>query len=68
MMLALEHAPELQVGGRLDAVTGPSGRGKTTLLMAMAENPSEAAFFAEVARRRCLSRTQPRHQRVASPA
>jgi ATP-binding cassette, subfamily C, bacterial CydC len=28
-------------------VTGPSGSGKTTLLMAMAENPSKAAFFAE---------------------
>ena len=33
-------------GARL-AVTGPSGAGKTTLLMAMAENPSTAAFFAE---------------------
>ncbi|WP_101949951.1 ATP-binding cassette domain-containing protein [Mycobacterium sp. 3519A] len=33
-------------GGRL-AVVGPSGSGKTTLLMAMAENPSEEAFFAE---------------------
>lgn len=37
---------ELEPGSRL-AVTGPSGSGKTTLLMAMAENPSEAAFFAE---------------------
>jgi ATP-binding cassette subfamily C protein CydC len=36
----------LQRGARL-AVTGPSGAGKTTLLMTMAENPSEAAFFAE---------------------
>jgi ATP-binding cassette, subfamily C, bacterial CydC len=36
----------LEPGARL-AVTGPSGSGKTTLLMAMAENPSEAAFFAE---------------------
>ncbi len=36
----------LEPGARL-AVTGPSGTGKTTLLMAMAENPSEAAFFAE---------------------
>jgi len=36
----------LQPGDRL-AVTGPSGSGKTTLLMAMAENPSQAAFFAE---------------------
>jgi ATP-binding cassette, subfamily C, bacterial CydC len=36
----------LERGARL-AVTGPSGAGKTTLLMAMAENPSEAAFFAE---------------------
>jgi ATP-binding cassette, subfamily C, bacterial CydC len=36
----------LEPGARL-AVTGPSGAGKTTLLMAMAENPSEAAFFAE---------------------
>jgi ATP-binding cassette subfamily C protein CydC len=36
----------LQPGERL-AVTGPSGSGKTTLLMAMAENPSQAAFFAE---------------------
>jgi ATP-binding cassette subfamily C protein CydC len=37
---------ELEPGGRL-AVVGPSGSGKTTLLMAMAENPSQAAFFAE---------------------
>jgi ATP-binding cassette subfamily C protein CydC len=37
---------ELEGGARL-AVTGPSGAGKTTLLMAMAENPSEAVFFAE---------------------
>ena len=37
---------ELEPGARL-AVTGPSGAGKTTLLMAMAENPTEAAFFAE---------------------
>ncbi len=37
---------ELEHGARL-AVTGPSGAGKTTLLMAMAENPAEAAFFAE---------------------
>ncbi len=37
---------ELKGGARL-AVTGPSGSGKTTLLMAMAENPSEAVFFAE---------------------
>ena len=37
---------ELEPGARL-AVTGPSGAGKTTLLMAMAENPAEAAFFAE---------------------
>jgi ATP-binding cassette subfamily C protein CydC len=36
----------LEPGDRL-AVTGPSGSGKTTLLMAMGENPSEAAFFAE---------------------
>ena len=36
----------LEPGARL-AVTGPSGAGKTTLLMAMAENPSKAAFFAE---------------------
>jgi ATP-binding cassette subfamily C protein CydC len=36
----------LERGARL-AVTGPSGAGKTTLLMAMAETPSEAAFFAE---------------------
>jgi ATP-binding cassette subfamily C protein CydC len=36
----------LETGDRL-AVTGPSGSGKTTLLMAMAENPSEEAFFAE---------------------
>jgi ATP-binding cassette subfamily C protein CydC len=36
----------LEPGARL-AVVGPSGAGKTTLLMAMAENPSEAAFFAE---------------------
>jgi ATP-binding cassette subfamily C protein CydC len=36
----------LEGGARL-AVTGPSGSGKTTLLMAMAENPSEAVFFAE---------------------
>jgi ATP-binding cassette subfamily C protein CydC len=37
---------KLESGARL-AVTGPSGSGKTTLLMAMAENPSEAVFFAE---------------------
>jgi ATP-binding cassette subfamily C protein CydC len=37
---------DLEGGARL-AVTGPSGSGKTTLLMAMAENPSEAVFFAE---------------------
>jgi ATP-binding cassette subfamily C protein CydC len=37
---------ELEPGARL-TVTGPSGSGKTTLLMAMAENPSKAAFFAE---------------------
>jgi ATP-binding cassette, subfamily C, bacterial CydC len=37
---------EVQPGARL-AVTGASGSGKTTLLMAMAENPSQAAFFAE---------------------
>jgi ATP-binding cassette subfamily C protein CydC len=37
---------ELLPGARL-AVTGPSGAGKTTLLMAMAENPMQAAFFAE---------------------
>jgi ATP-binding cassette, subfamily C, bacterial CydC len=36
----------LEPGARL-AVTGPSGAGKTTLLMAMAENPLDAAFFAE---------------------
>lgn len=36
----------LEPGARL-AVVGPSGAGKTTLLMAMAENPSEASFFAE---------------------
>jgi len=36
----------LEPGARL-AVTGPSGAGKTTLLMAMAENPSQTAFFAE---------------------
>ncbi|MDT7763025.1 MAG: ATP-binding cassette, subfamily bacterial CydC, partial [Mycobacterium sp.] len=36
----------LEPGARL-AVTGPSGAGKTTLLMTMAENPSQAAFFAE---------------------
>lgn len=36
----------LQPGARL-AVTGPSGAGKTSLLMAMAENPCQAAFFAE---------------------
>jgi ATP-binding cassette, subfamily C, bacterial CydC len=36
----------LTPGARL-AVTGPSGAGKTTLLMSMAENPREAAFFAE---------------------
>src|SRR4051812_19696101 len=36
----------LERGARL-AVTGPSGAGKTTLLMAMAENRSEAAVFAE---------------------
>ena len=36
----------LEPGARL-AVMGPSGSGKTSLLMAMAENPSEAAFFAE---------------------
>jgi ATP-binding cassette, subfamily C, bacterial CydC len=28
-------------------LTGPKGVGKTTLLMAIAETPSEAAFFAE---------------------
>lgn len=39
-------APAVEQGDRL-AVIGPSGSGKTTLLMAMAENPSEAAFFAE---------------------
>jgi ATP-binding cassette, subfamily C, bacterial CydC len=40
--------PELHLepGARL-AVTGPSGEGKTTLLMAMGENPSDAVFFAE---------------------
>jgi ATP-binding cassette subfamily C protein CydC len=40
--------PELHLepGARL-AVTGPSGVGKTTLLMAMGENPSDAVFFAE---------------------
>ncbi|MFV1364880.1 ATP-binding cassette domain-containing protein [Mycolicibacterium elephantis] len=37
---------ELTPGTRL-AVLGASGSGKTTLLMAMAENPSETAFFAE---------------------
>ncbi|HET6736761.1 ATP-binding cassette domain-containing protein [Mycobacterium sp.] len=37
---------DLEPGTRL-AVTGPSGAGKTTLLMSMAENPTEAAFFAE---------------------
>ena len=37
---------ELEPGARL-AVIGPSGAGKTTLLMAMAENPTEAVFFAE---------------------
>jgi ATP-binding cassette subfamily C protein CydC len=37
---------DLEPGSRL-AVTGPSGSGKTTLLMAIAENPSKAAFFAE---------------------
>jgi ATP-binding cassette subfamily C protein CydC len=37
---------DLKPGSRL-AVTGPSGSGKTTLLMAIAENPSKAAFFAE---------------------
>jgi ATP-binding cassette subfamily C protein CydC len=42
---AVPHV-ELEPGARL-AVTGPSGSGKTTLLMAMAENPSQAAFFAE---------------------
>jgi len=36
----------LEPGARL-AVTGPSGAGKTTLLMAMVENPSQTAFFAE---------------------
>jgi ATP-binding cassette, subfamily C, bacterial CydC len=36
----------LEPGARL-AVMGPSGSGKTSLLMAMAENPSKAAFFAE---------------------
>jgi ATP-binding cassette, subfamily C, bacterial CydC len=36
----------LEPGARL-AVTGPSGAGKTTLLMSMADNPTEAAFFAE---------------------
>jgi ATP-binding cassette, subfamily C, bacterial CydC len=39
-------AVRLEPGARL-AVTGPSGAGKTTLLMSMAENPSEAVFFAE---------------------
>jgi ATP-binding cassette subfamily C protein CydC len=37
---------KLEGGARL-VVTGPSGSGKTALLMAMAENPSEAVFFAE---------------------
>lgn len=37
---------ELTRGARL-AVLGASGSGKTTLLMAMAENPSQTAFFAE---------------------
>lgn len=37
---------DLAPGARL-AVLGASGSGKTTLLMAMAENPSETAFFAE---------------------
>jgi ATP-binding cassette subfamily C protein CydC len=37
---------ELRPGDRL-AVTGPSGVGKTTLLMAIAEKPSSAVFFAE---------------------
>jgi ATP-binding cassette subfamily C protein CydC len=37
---------ELEPGSRL-AVIGPSGAGKTTLLMSMAENPTEAVFFAE---------------------
>jgi ATP-binding cassette subfamily C protein CydC len=37
---------DLEPGSRL-AVTGPSGSGKTTMLMAIAENPSKAAFFAE---------------------
>jgi ATP-binding cassette, subfamily C, bacterial CydC len=40
-------APVALEGGARLAVTGPSGAGKTTLLMAMAENPGEAAFFAE---------------------
>ena len=37
---------DLEPGSRL-VVTGPSGSGKTTLLMAIAENPSQTAFFAE---------------------
>src|SRR5690606_7696095 len=37
---------ELTPGARL-AVLGASGSGKTTLLMAIAQNPSETAFFAE---------------------
>ena len=37
---------ELEPGARL-AVTGPSGAGKTTMLMAMTENPTNTAFFPE---------------------